>query len=251
MKPPKLSDVAAYVEQNIGIFHAKRILALEKLKLSSVLKRKNPYLFKAKALSTSEDIVKVLLDSHLSSNEETTFGDWLEGLAIYTNEKVYGGKKSGIAGIDLEFDLEGTRYIVSIKSGPNWGNSRQIAKMKTDFTKAKQALRTSSSGLKVVAVNGCCYGKNDKPDKGEYFKYCGQRFWNFISGDPDLYTEIIEPLGKNARSKNDEFYESYSKVINKFTAEFLKDFCKEDGAIDWHKIVVLNSGMKVFRNRES
>lgn len=248
MEPPKLSDVAAYVEQNIGTFHAKRILALDKLKLASVLRRKNPYLFKAKALTTSEDIVKVFLDSHLSSNEETIFGDWLEGLAIFTNEQVYDGKKSGIAGIDLEFDLDGTRYIVSIKSGPNWGNSRQIAKMKTDFTKAKQTLRTSSSGLNVVAVNGCCYGKNDKPDKGEYFKYCGQRFWAFISGDLNLYTDIIEPLGKNARIKNDEFYESYSKVINKFTAEFLRDFCNEDGAIDWRRIVTLNSGMKISKS---
>lgn len=247
MEPPKLSDVADYIEQNIGSFHSKRILALEKLKLSSVLRRKNPYLFKAKALTTSEDIVKVLLDSHLSSNEETIFGDWLEGLAIFTNERAYGGKKSGIAGIDLEFDLGQTRYIVSIKSGPNWGNSRQIAKMKTDFTKAKQTLRTSSSGINVVAVNGCCYGKNDKPDKGEYFKYCGQRFWTFISGDQNLYTDIIEPLGKNARTKNDEFYESYSKVINIFTAEFLRDFCSQDGAIDWHKIVALNSGMKTLR----
>ena len=25
------------------------------------------------------------------------------------------------------------------------------------------------------------------PDKGEYFKYCGQEFWNFISGEKNLY----------------------------------------------------------------
>lgn len=115
--------------------------------------------------------------------------------------------------------------------------------MKTDFTKAKQSLRTSNSGLQIVAVNGCCYGRNNKPDKGEYFKYCGQRFWRFISGDEELYREIVEPLGKNARTKNDEFYESYSKVINLFTTEFSKDFCLNDGSIDWHKIVKLNSGM--------
>lgn len=243
MKPLNFADVTKYVEENIGTFHSKRILALDKLKLSSILRRKNPYLFKAKALLTSEDIVRVLLDAHLSSNEETIFGDWLEGLAIFINGKVFGGKKSGIKGIDLEFDLDSIRFIVSIKSGPNWGNSSQIAKMKTDFTQAKQSLRTSNSGLQIVAVNGCCYGKSKKPDKGEYFKYCGQHFWKFISGDDDLYTEIIEPLGKNARAKNDEFYESYSKVINVFTSEFSKDFCREDGAIDWHKIVKLNSGV--------
>lgn len=243
MKPLNLSDVTKYVEDNVGIFHTKRILALDKLKLPSILRRKNPYLFKAKAILTSEEIVRVLLDAHLSSNEATIFGDWLEGLAIFINGRVFGGKKSGIPGIDLEFDLDGIRFIVSIKSGPNWGNSGQIAKMKTDFSKAKQSLRTSNSGLQIVAVNGCCYGKGNRPDRGEYFKYCGQRFWKFISGDGELYTEIVEPLGKNARTKNDEFFESYSKVINIFTSEFAKDFCQADGSIDWHKIVKLNSGM--------
>lgn len=243
MNPLVVGEVTKYVERNIGSFHAKRLVSLDKLKLTSVLRRKNPYLFRAKAILTSEDIIRVLLDAHLSSNEETIFGDWLEGLAIYINERVYGGKKSGILGIDLEFDLGSVRHIVAIKSGPNWGNSSQIAKMKLDFVKAKQTLRTSASGIQIVAINGCCYGKCNRTDKGEYFKFCGQRFWQFISGDENLYAEIVEPLGKNARAKNDEFYDSYSRVINKFTFEFAKEFCSTDGSIDWGKLVKLNSGM--------
>jgi len=91
------------------------------------------------------------------------------------------------------------------KSGPNWGNSSQIAKMVADFKTAKKTLRTSNSQLSIVAVNGCCYGRDNKPDKGDYFKYCGQRFWEFISGDSDLFTEIIEPLGYKAKERNDDF----------------------------------------------
>ncbi|MFM7440072.1 MAG: PmeII family type II restriction endonuclease, partial [Snowella sp.] len=94
---------------------------------------KNPYLFKAKYVLTAEQIIKGLVDAHISSNEETIFGDWLEGLAIFINNKVYDGWKSGIRGIDLEFDSSQTRNIVTIKSGPNWGNSSQIAKMLADF----------------------------------------------------------------------------------------------------------------------
>ena len=117
-----------YVEKNIGIFHEKRIESLNNLKLTNVLKRKNPYLFKAKNVLTAEQIVKGIVDAHISSNEETIFGDWLEGLAIFINSKVYNGRKSGIPGIDLEFDKDKIRYIVTIKSGPNWGNSSQIRK---------------------------------------------------------------------------------------------------------------------------
>jgi hypothetical protein len=241
MKTLNPKDVSQYVEENIGTFHEKRIQSLDSLKLSKVLKRKNPYLFKAKYVLTAEKIIRGIVDAHISSSEEGIFGDWLEGLAIFINEKVYDGKKSGILGIDLEFDNDGRRYIVNIKSGPNWGNSSQITKMVSDFKTAKKTLRTSNSNLNVVAVNGCCYGRDNNPDKGDYFKYCGQSFWEFISGNENLYTEIIEPLGHKAKEKNDNFIESYSQMINKFTKEFTNVFCKENGEIDWEKLVRFNS----------
>ncbi len=241
MKPLSLNDVSAYVEENIGTFHQKRIASLDGLSLARVLKRKNPYLFKAKYVLTADEIVRGLVDAHVSSNEETIFGDWLEGLAIFINGKVYGGKKSGIEGIDLEFDDDGKRYIVNIKSGPNWGNSGQINKMRADFKTAAKALRTSNSRLNVVAINGCCYGKDGNPDKGDYFKFCGQQFWEFISGNPALYMEIIEPLGHKAKEKNDDFLQSYAQRINKFTQQFMEEYCNPDGAIDWKKLVEFNS----------
>lgn len=241
MKKLNLQDVTKYVEKNIGAFHQKRISSLDSLKLSNVLKRKNPYLFKAKHVLTAEEIIKGLIDAYISSNEETIFGDWLERLAIYINKKVYGGWKSGVTGIDLEFNKDGIRYIVNIKSGPNWGNSRQIAKMISDFKTAKKAIRTSNSGINIIAVNGCCYGRDKNTDKGSYFKYCGQRFWEFISGSINLYTEIIEPLGHKAKEKNEDFLKSYSQMINKFTLEFGKEFCDSNGAINWEKLVKFNS----------
>jgi hypothetical protein len=242
METLKIEDVLQYVEKNIGTFHQKRIQSLDDLKLSQVLKRKNPYLFKAKYMLTAEQIIKGLVDAHISSNEETIFGDWLEGLAIFINGKVYDGRKSGITGIDLEFDSDGMRNIITIKSGPNWGNSGQIAKMIEDFKTAKKALRTSNSKLKIRAVNGCCYGKDSQPDKGDYFKYCGQCFWEFISGNSNLYIDIIEPLGHKAKERNEDFINSYSQMLNKFTREFANGFCTDDGKIDWNKLVHFNSG---------
>ena len=241
MNQLNLKDVTQYVEENINTFHQKRIAGLNELKLSKVLEKKNPYLFKAKYILTAEAFIKSLTDAFISSQEETIFGDWLEGFAIFINHLVYGGRKSGIPGIDLEFDLAGLRYIVTIKSGPNWGNSSQIDKMKADFKTAQKTLRTSNSQLNIIAVNGCCYGRDNHPDKGDYFKYCGQRFWEFVSGDTDLFTKIIESLGHQAKEHNDEFAASYSKMINKFTVEFAESFCQDDGSIDWDKLVVFNS----------
>ncbi|MEJ7681184.1 MAG: hypothetical protein WKG06_25730 [Segetibacter sp.] len=35
--------------------------------------------------------------------------------------------------------------------------------------------------------------------------------------------------------------QSYAKMINKFTKEFADTFCKEDGSINWDKLIRFNS----------
>jgi hypothetical protein len=240
MKKLVLTDVVKYVEDNIGNFHQKRLENLKKLKLITILKRKNPYLYKAKNILTAQDLVKGFLDAHLGSQEEGIFGEFLEGLSIFICNKVFNGKKSAAEGIDLEFEKGKIKYIVTIKSGPNWGNSGQIKKMQDYFKKAKKILKTNTKSVNIVAVNGCCYGKDNNPDKGDYVKLCGQRFWEFISGNDNLYLDIIEPLGHKAKEKNDEFLESYARLINKFTVEFSNDYCS-NYKIDWKKLVKINS----------
>jgi len=235
-----IREVRQYVEDNIGAFHRGRLDSLRQLRLADVLLRKNPYLFKARNILLAQDLVKILLDAYLSSQEETIFGNFLEGLAIFVNQKVYNGWKSSTQGIDLEFSKDGVRYIVAIKSGPNWGNSSQIRKMREDFRRAKQTIRSSNSHLHVVAINGCCYGRTINPDKGDYFKYCGQKFWEFISGNPHLYLKIIRPLGYSAREKNEEFQSEYAQIVNKFTIEFSERFVVS-GKIDWEALVRFNS----------
>ena len=113
--------------------------------------------------------------------------------------------------------------------------------MKTDFKTAAKTLRTSNSKLQVVAVNGCCYGRTNTPDQGDYFKYCGQTFWEFISSDPNLYTELIDPLGHMAEEKSEEFQDSYFRMLNKFTFQFGDEYCDNNGAINWNKLVAFNS----------
>lgn len=241
MKPITQQEIADYVQANIQNFHQRRLDSLQKLKLMNVVKRKNPYLFKAKNINTAAGFVTTLLDAHLSSQEEGIFGGFLEELAIFICAKVYNGQKSSAEGIDLEFERDNIKYIVSIKSGPNWGNSSQVAKLRDNFRKARRILSTNTSLKNVVAVNGCCYGKDRTPDKGDYLKLCGQKFWEFISGDDNLYTDIIEPLGHQAKKKNEQFGQEYAKVVNRFTAEFIGTFCDTDGNMLWEEIVKFNS----------
>ncbi len=242
-----IRDVSDYVADNINTFHKKKRGSLQSLRLGRILHRKTPNFFlkcRARNIHSVYEIVQMLLDTHISCQEEALFRDFLKNLAIYVNSKAYNGVKSSAEGVDLEFgkpEEPNTRYLVSIKSGPNWGNSSQVKRMVANFKKAKRILRTSNSRLNVVAVNGCCYGRDSRPDKGDYYKYCGQDFWEFISGCPDLYLQIIEPLGYEAKRRTEAFEEDYAALLNRFAESFMTHFCQE-GRIDWNALVSYNSG---------
>ncbi len=237
-----LSDVQSHVSSHIREFHQAKLAVLDQLNFKDILGRKNPYLFRAKNMLTSGQIVSSCIEDHISLIEEALFDDWLKELALFVNSKVYGGWKSRLASIDLEFDEAGIHNIVAIRSWSNGEEPSQLAKMKEEFAAARHSLLASNSRLQINAINGCCYGRDRNPDKGDYFKYCGQSFWQLISGNEDLYLNIIEPLGFEAKKNNDEYMELLAQVINQFTREFSDSFCKENGKIAWDKLVKFNSG---------
>jgi len=241
-------DVSNFIANNIdNDFHRKKELKISGLKLSDITKRKNPYLFKAKGLHNASDLIKSIMEATVSSGEETVFGNFMEKVAIYTCEKALGGRKSSATGIDLEFEKSGIKYLVSIKSGPNWGNSSQLKKMKENFLLAKKVLGTSGgmSSQSIFCVEGCCYGSESSPDKGTHLKLCGEDFWRFISnGNNLLYKDIIEPFGRTAKEKNEELQEIIDAKLNIFTAEFVLKYCDSSGFINWELLVQDNSGSK-------
>lgn len=170
------------------------------------------------------------------------FGEFLEELAVYVAEKVKGGWKSSSEGLDLEFDFDNMRYCVSIKSGSSWGNSSQHKRLKTNFEHARKVLLQTSSVKAVQPVLGICYGRAKKVYKHNYLFLVGQEFWQFISGDADLYLDIIEPIGFKAKEKNDLYLHERAKLSNRLISEYTTGFCDPMGAIDWQKLVSYNSG---------
>jgi hypothetical protein len=234
-------EITEHVQFNIGKFHEAKLASLRKLKIDDVLRRKNPYLYKAKGIQDAHELVRYLVDAHLSSQEETLFGEFLEQLAIFVSSRVNGGGKSSTEGIDLEFDRKGKHYIVAIKSGPNWGNASQIKKMCSDFARVRKTYHTNNRrGFEVIAINGCCYGRDNNPEKNGYRKLCGQRFWEFISGDSSLYEAVVEPIGHQAKARNEEFQEQYKIVVHDFMISVI-DRYYTGSTLDWGKIVRHNS----------
>jgi len=241
MKKLNLDEVREYVSENIVDFHLRKIKSVEELQIKKLL-IKNPYLFKAKNISTAGELITNLLEAFLSSSEEKLFGDFLEGLAVFIAQRTCDGHKSTAPGVDLEFFNKKIHYVVSVKSGTNWGNSSQQTKLEQDLKNAVARVKQLKRGVNVQSVLGICYGKTKTSYLRGYLKVVGQNFWFLISENRDLYTDIIEPIGYKAREHNEIFTREKSRVINLFTKQFIDRFCDSRGVIDWVKLVEFNSG---------
>ena len=241
MENLELTELCEFVNTNIVDFHNRRIYSLENLDLHKLLK-KNPYLLKAKNVTTANELILGLLDAFLSSSEEKLFGDFLEELAIYIAGKTFNGHKSSAPGVDLEFFKEDVHYVVSIKSGTNWGNSSQHRKLTEDLSNAVIRIKQSHHVSNVQSVLGICYGKTRTSFLHGYLKVVGQNFWYLLSDDAELYKDIIEPIGYRAKEHNEVFYKEKSRVVNRFTKLFLNEYCNSNGDINWDKLVEFNSG---------
>jgi len=237
-----LALITGYVNDHIDHFHTNRLAKITKLNLHDILKRKNPYLFRAKNLNSATDLTASLLDAYLSSSEEELFGQFLEGLAIYVAEITSGGQKSSTEGIDLELTRDGIRYLVAIKSGPNWGNRSQYNDLRLRFKTAVRVLKQSHHAVNVQPVLGICYGKFKTVNNGEYLKIGGQSFWHFVSGFPSLYRDMVEPIGYEAQKHDTNYLLEKSNTYNRFTRDLINEFCNAQGQIDWAKLVQFNSG---------
>jgi hypothetical protein len=182
VNPIDLSEIATYVNENIDLFHARRLRCVQQLTLSHLI-NKNPYLFRAKNVTKASELVEETMAAFLSSSEEKDFGDFLEGLAIFVASKALDGRKSASPGIDLELVRGGVHDVISIKSGINWGNSSQQEKLAEHFSKA--LIRLRQGRVNAEGVLGICYGKvkTGRNPKYGYLKLVGQNFWTFISGD--------------------------------------------------------------------
>lgn len=90
--------VISAIASGLELFYNSLIEKIDGLDIKKVMKRKNPYLYRAKAMENATDIVKSVLDAFVSSSEETIFGNcFFEPLAIAAS----GGNKALAEGIDL------------------------------------------------------------------------------------------------------------------------------------------------------
>ena len=141
------------------------------------MKRKNPYLYRAKAMQNASEIVESVLTAFVSSSEETIFGNcFFEPIAI----AVSSGNKALAEGVDLMIEDKeaNTIYAIAVKSGTSVFNADSKKRQEQNFMAASKLAQQAKA--RYEAYIGYCYGKKKESGRGKpkmYRELAGKEFW--------------------------------------------------------------------------
>ena len=220
-------------------FYTNLIKKVDSLNVKAVMKRKNPYLFRAKAMNGAAQIIDAILAAFVSSSEETIFGNvFFEPIAIAAVQ----GQKALAEGLDIMVERDNTIYAIAVKSGTSVFNADSRKKQEQNFMAASKLAQQAKK--RFVPIVGYGYGKKKTSGRGLpkfYMELAGKDFWTELTGE-EFYIKLIRFMDKLPEKYVEEFDASYQRAANRLVREFTQEFCFEDGSIDWEKLVEFNSG---------
>jgi hypothetical protein len=242
IKPEVLEKI---IHDSLDDFYSRRLNALNGLQLRKVLKRKNPYLYRATGYESAAEIVQEILKAHLTSSDEGIFGDaFFERVALEAS----GGQKSLTDSVDMEIHTESSIKAYAVKSGTSVFNGQSKPRQQQAFNACMK--RVSKMRKHFEAIVGYGYGnKKFKGGKYSFREVAGQDFWQEITGDPDFYLKLIRLMGDKPKNHLPAFTAEFNKALNRFVRDFVQEFCFSDGKIDWEKLVEFNSGSSPKKSR--
>lgn len=234
-------ELEVIVGECLDNFYRRRLQTLDGLKLKDTLKRKNPYLYRATGSEKAADIVEGLLGAYMSSSDEGIFGDaFFEPLA----KKVSGGTVSPSDGIDIAVETERSYKAIAVKSGPNIFNAQSKKKQNENFATLRSRLQKIQKHFDAVVGYGYGQKVSDPTAKKIFREISGQVLWEELTGDSEFYLKIIRVMKERPLKHKEHFIKAWDMAINRFTKEFIDDFCFENGSIKWEVLTEFNSGKK-------
>lgn len=231
--------VLSAISTALNDFYSSLTKTLDEINLEKILKRKNPYLYRAKGINNATQVVDGILSAYVSSSEETIFGNtFFEPLAIV----VSGGQKAVTEGVDITVDKDNTIYSIAVKSGTSVFNADSRKRQEQNFQSAQK--RAQQAHRAFMPVVGYGYGKKKIAPQNEKFykELAGKDFWEWLTGDPSFYTKIVDYMGTKPDEFASAFEDSYNKAQNRMVRDFTLKYCNEDGSISWPKLIEYNSG---------
>jgi len=236
------------IESCLQKFYASRLAVLQNLSLKKILRQKNPYLYRALGIQKASEIVEQIMAAFVTSSDETIFGNvFFEPIA----KLAAGGHVAPSEGVDFALETTDRYLAVAVKSGPNWGNADQHKRQSTNFDALRKRLYKLNKQFDPLV--GQAYGQqsSEPTDNSRFRRRSGQAFWQEITGDPDFYLKLIRLMKDVPERNRPKFRAEWDQAVNRFTRDFMADFCRSDGSIDWEKLVAFNSAAKPPKHRRA
>lgn len=234
----QIDELETLISKCLQDFYERRVRKLEELRLRDFLRRKNPYLFKALGTQKASEIVEKILTAYIGASDETMFGEaFFEPLARIAS----GAKVSDAEGVDFTIESEDRVLAVALKSGPNIYNASQKKRQSQEFLALQSRLYKLHKQFDPMLGHAYGHAKTESTKDLVYRRSSGQAFWTEITGDPDFYLKLIRLMKEEPAKHKQKYAPAWDAAINRFTVEFVKDFCFSDGRIDWEKLVRLVS----------
>ena len=207
----------------LDAFYSSLIAKVNSLNIKTIMKRKNPYLFRAKAMNGAAQIVDAILAAFISSSEETIFGNvFFEPIACAAAQ----GQKALAEGVDIMVERDNTIYAIAVKSGTSVFNADSRKKQEQNFMAASKLAQQAKK--RFVAMIGYSYGKKKPSSRGLpkfYSELAGKEFWTELTGDEDFYIKLIRLMDRLPEKYVEDFDEAYQKASNRLVKEFTNEFC--------------------------
>ncbi len=241
------NQLEALISRCLLDFYERRLQKMKELKLRVFLRRKNPYLFRTLGIEKASEIVERILADYISASDETIFGNaFFEPIARIAS----GGMASDAEGVDFVIESEERIIAVALKSGPNIYNASQKKRQSQEFNAVRSRLYKLNKQFDPILGHGYGRLKTEPTKDRSYRDRSGQAFWTEITGDSDFYLKLITLMKDVPTKHKREYTSAWNAGINRFTAEFIKDFCFPDGSIDWEKLVRFVSEERTPKSRK-
>lgn len=248
-------ELSAKISTLLENFHSRRVATLDSIELTTMLNRKNPFLYRAIGINNAQEIVTGIIRSFISSSDETNFGiDFFEPLAEYVATEAHKGQSgcsvvtAAGAGVDLQITTPDGIRLYAIKSGTNVFNSQSKKKQAEEFDAARK--RMAKTGKAIVPIVGYGYGRKNG-DSGRFIEMSGQALWADLSGDPHMYIRIIQAMNDLPIQLGSDIATAFDRATNRCTRELLDNFSGEDGELDWGDILEYGSSAKLITMTEA
>lgn len=232
--------VVKAIANALDSFYKSLIKKIDSLNIKAVMRRKNPYLFRAKAMNGAAQIIDAILSAFVSSSEETIFGNvFFEPIATAAAQ----GQKALAEGVDIMIERNDTIYAIAVKSGTSVFNADSRKKQEQNFMAASKLAQQAKK--RFVPIVGYGYGNKKTSNRGLpkfYIELAGKEFWAELTGDEEFYIKLIRYMDQLPEKYIEDFDVSYQKASNRLVREFTQQFCFKDGRIDWERLVEFNSG---------